>query len=123
MSQLYYSKDHLWLAVHTESATVGITTYAQSELGDIMFVELPAIGASLEQAKSFGTIESVKTASDLFAPATGKVLEINEQLRDEPWLINDSPEDRGWILRIVIEDLQLSDYLMDAEAYKNLIGE
>ena len=123
MNQRIYSRDHLWLEWEADgTATVGVTTYAQKELGDILFVELPEIGAELTQAPAFGVIESVKTASDLFAPASGRVTAVNEKLREEPWLVNDSPQEQGWILKMAAAAPETGDYLMDADAYRNLAG-
>ena len=123
MGTRYYSQDHLWLD-YDESGmgTVGITHHAQEELGDILFVELPAPGTKLVQGQSFGAIESVKTASELMAPASGHVMEVNEVLREEPWQVNDSPQDKGWILKMDCTDLDPYEPLMDAEAYEELIG-
>ena len=123
MGQRVYSRDHLWLEREADgTATVGVTAYAQEELGDILFVELPAVGAELTQAQAFGVIESVKTASDLFAPASGRVTAINETLREEPWLVNDSPQERGWLLKMAATAPEPGDYLMDADAYQHLTG-
>ena len=123
MNQRVYSRDHLWLEwVADGTAIVGVTTHAQEELGDILFVELPEIGAELTQAQAFGVIESVKTASDLFAPASGRVTAVNEKLREEPWLVNDSPQEQGWILKMAATAPETGGYLMDADAYRNLTG-
>ncbi len=123
MGECCYSRDHVWLRPEPDgTAAVGVTTYAQAELGDILFVELPEVGAELTQAQAFGVIESVKTASDLFAPASGRVTAVNEKLREEPWLVNDSPQEQGWILKMEAAAPELGDYLMDAEAYRELTG-
>ena len=124
MSKRCYSRDHLWLESDgSGGATVGVTRYAQEELGDILFVELPEPGTELVQGQSFGVIESVKTASELIAPASGKVVEANELLREEPWQVNDSPEGDGWILKMNCAEADPCAALMDAEAYGELTGE
>ena len=118
-----YSQDHLWLEPDgSGGAAVGVTGYAQEELGDILFVELPEIGAELVQGESFGVIESVKTASELIAPASGRVAEVNETLRDEPWQVNDSPEGGGWILKMDCAEPEPCSSLMDEAAYRELTG-
>ncbi len=123
MSKRCYSQDHLWLEPGGSGmATVGVTRYAQGELGDILFVELPEPGAELAQGQSFGVIESVKTASELIAPASGRVVEVNEALREEPWQVNDSPEDDGWILKMSCAEADPCASLMDAEAYEESTG-
>ena len=123
MSKRCYSQDHLWLESDGAGmAAVGVTRYAQEELGDILFVELPEPGAELVQDQSFGVIESVKTASELIAPASGRVVEVNEALREEPWQVNDSPEGDGWILKMSCAEPDPCASLMDAEAYKEVTG-
>jgi glycine cleavage system H protein len=122
---LRYTRDHEWLRVEGDEAVIGITEYAASELGDVVFVELPAAGTSLESAQSFGVIESVKTASDLYAPAPGEVVAINDALADKPELVNSDPYGEGWMIRIRLADASAadsSDRLMDAEAYRELIA-
>jgi len=99
---------------------VGITAYAATELGDVVFVELPAPGASLEAAQSFGVIESVKTASDLYAPLAGEVIEVNERLAEHPELVNDDPYGEGWMIRLRLADASAADGLKDADAYRQL---
>ena len=124
MSKRCYSQDHLWLEPDgSGTVAVGVTRYAQEELGDILFVELPEPGAELVQDQSFGVIESVKTASELIAPASGRVVEVNEGLREEPWQVNDSPEGDGWILKMSCAEPDPCASLMDAEAYEELTGE
>ena len=124
MSERCYGQDHLWLEPDGSGmAKVGVSHYAQEELGDILFVELPEPGTELVQGQSFGVIESVKTASELIAPASGQVVEVNELLREEPWQVNDSPEGDGWILKMSCAEPDPCASLMDAEAYRELTGE
>ena len=122
---LRYTKDHEWLRVEGDEATVGITEYAAGELGDVVFVELPAAGMSLQSAQSFGVIESVKTASDLYSPAAGEVVAVNSALADKPELVNDDPYGEGWMIRVKLSDpdaaLADSERLMDAAAYRSLV--
>jgi len=123
MDKRCYSQDHLWLELDgSGGATVGVTHYAQEELGDILFVELPEPGTELVQGQSFGVIESVKTASELIAPASGRVVAANEALREEPWQVNDSPEGEGWILKMNCAEADPCASLMDADAYEELTG-
>ena len=123
MNKRCYSQDHLWLEPDgSDGATVGVTRYAQEELGDILFVELPEPGTELVQGQSFGVIESVKTASELIAPASGQVVAANEALREEPWQVNDSPEGDGWILKMDCAESDPCASLMDADAYEELTG-
>ena len=119
---LKYTKDHEWLKVEDNIATIGITEFAQGELGDIVFVEVDTEGEALDMEEVFGTIEAVKTVSDLFMPITGEVTEFNETLEDEPELINSSPYDKGWIVKVEISDLSELDNLLSADEYKNLIS-
>ena len=124
MDKRCYSQDHLWLEPdESGGATVGVTHYAQEELGDILFVELPEPGTELVQGQNFGVIESVKTASELIAPASGRVTEVNEALREEPWQVNDSPEGDGWILKMNCAESDPCASLMDSDAYEELTGE
>ncbi|MDQ3553333.1 MAG: glycine cleavage system protein GcvH [Chloroflexota bacterium] len=119
---LRYTADHEWLRMESDEGTVGITAYAADELGDIVFVELPAAGSRLEAGTTFGAIESVKTASDLFAPVTGEILAVNEQLTGSPELINSDPYGEGWMLRVRLDDPSAPDALEDAAAYRDRIG-
>lgn len=114
---LRYSKEHEWVRVDGSRATVGITSFATDELGDIVFVELPEVGAALTQFGTFGVVESVKAVSDLYAPISGEVVEVNEALRDTPELLNSDPFGEGWIARVEMADDGELDALMDAEAY------
>ena len=122
---LRYTQDHEWLRVETDEAVVGITEYAASELGDVVFVELPAIGTTLQAAQSFGVIESVKTASDLYSPTAGEVIAVNDQLADKPELVNDDPYGEGWMIRVRLDDpaaaAEPGGRLMDAAAYRSLV--
>ncbi|CAI9428837.1 Octanoyl/lipoyl carrier protein [Candidatus Ornithobacterium hominis] len=120
-TELKYTKDHEWIKVEGDSATIGITDYAQRELGDIVFVDVDTEGEEVEAGEVFGSIEAVKTVSDLFMPVTGEVVELNENLDDQPELINTDPYGKGWIIKIKVTG-DLED-LLDAEAYKDLVGE
>ena len=119
---LKYTKDHEWVKIEGDIATIGITSFAQSELGDIVFVEVDTEGELLEVEEVFGTIEAVKTVSDLFMPINGEVTEFNEELEDTPELINSSPFDDGWIIKSTISDYSDLDVLLSSEEYKNLIS-
>ncbi|MAU64185.1 MAG: glycine cleavage system protein H [Flavobacteriaceae bacterium] len=121
-SELKYTKDHEWVEVNGNQARVGITDYAQGELGDIVYVEIETLDESLMKEEVFGSVEAVKTVSDLFLPVSGKIIEINESLEDNPELINEDPYDKGWIICMEIENLDELDNLLDSESYKKLIG-
>jgi glycine cleavage system H protein len=114
---LRYSKEHEWVRVEDSRATIGITSFAADELGDIVFVELPEVGASVSQFAPFGVVESVKAVSDLFAPISGEVVEVNDALREAPELLNSDPFGEGWIARIALSETTELDALMDADAY------
>jgi len=120
--ELSYTAEHEWVSVSGGIATVGITDYAQSELGDIVFVEMPAVGDETTQQEPFGTIEAVKAVSELYAPLSGSVTEINAALEDHPELINADPYGEGWIIKIEIKDEAEMERLMSAEAYKSQIA-
>jgi glycine cleavage system H protein len=120
-AELKYTKEHEWIRVEGEEAVVGITDYAQSQLGDIVFVECETVGDALEAGETFGTIEAVKTVSDLYLPVAGEVLEFNEELEGEPELVNKDPYGRGWIVKIKISDETELDGLLNADAYKAII--
>ncbi|MCP9771005.1 glycine cleavage system protein GcvH [Lacihabitans sp. LS3-19] len=122
-ADLRYTEEHEWIKIESDNtALVGVTDFAQSELGDIVFIEIETEGEELGANDIFGTIEAVKTVSDLFLPVAGKVLEVNSALADEPELVNNDPYEGGWLIRMEIADLSSLDGLMDAEAYKSLIG-
>ncbi|MFD2564086.1 glycine cleavage system protein GcvH [Aquimarina rubra] len=121
-SELKYTKDHEWIKIDGDIATVGITDFAQSELGDIVYVEVETVGEELEQEEVFGTVEAVKTVSDLFLPLTGEITEFNETLESDPELVNNDPYGEGWMVKIKIADASQIDNLLSADAYKDLIG-
>ena len=118
---LKYTNEHEWIRVEGEEAVVGITDYAQSQLGDIVFVECETVGDNLEAGDTFGTVEAVKTVSDLYMPVGGEVLEFNEELEGEPELVNKDPYGKGWIIRIKLGDEAEIDGLLTADAYKAII--
>ena len=118
---LKYSKDHEWILVDGDKATVGITDFAQSELGEIVYVDVESEGETIEKNEEFGSIEAVKTVSDLILPVAGEVLEFNERLEDEPELVNTDPYGDGWIIKISVADAADLDDLLDAAAYKEFI--
>ena len=120
-AELKYTKEHEWIRVEGEEAVVGITDYAQSQLGDIVFVECETVGDALEAGETFGTIEAVKTVSDLYLPVAGEVLEFNEELEGEPELVNKDPYGKGWIVKIKISDETELDGLLNADAFKAII--
>jgi glycine cleavage system H protein len=121
-AELKYTKDHEWIRVDGDIATIGITDFAQSELGDIVYIEIETVGDTVEKDAVFGTVEAVKTVSDLFMPVTGEVLELNAQLEGAPELVNKDPYNDGWMVKVKIANIsQLSD-LLSADAYKSLIG-
>jgi len=120
--ELKYTKDHEWLRIEGDNAYVGITEFAQGELGDIVFVDVDTVGEELEKEAVFGSVEAVKTVSDLFTPINGKVLLFNEKLEDKPELINSDPYGEGWIIKIAISDVAELDELLDALVYKELVG-
>lgn len=119
--ELKYTQDHEWIRIEGNIATVGITEFAQSELGDIVYVEVETIGEHFETGEVFGTVEAVKTVSDLFMPIAGEIIEFNEALEDAPELVNESPYEAGWMIRIKLSNLD-SDDLLSAESYSELVG-
>jgi glycine cleavage system H protein len=120
--ELRYTKDHEWVRLDGDRATIGITAYAADQLGDIVFVELPEVGRSLEQFATFGVVESVKAVSDLFAPLAGEVVETNAALTADPEKVNSDPYGEGWMLRVAVADTDQLDELLDATAYDALIA-
>jgi glycine cleavage system H protein len=118
---LKYTKDHEWIKIDSDIATIGITSFAQSELGDIVFIDIDTEGEELEKEEVFGTIEAVKTVSDLFMPVSGKVTEFNQVLEDNPELINTDPYGDGWIIKVCISETSILDELLSSDEYKNLI--
>ncbi len=121
LENLKYTKDHEWIRVEGDEAVIGITEFAQGELGDIVFVEVETEGESLDKEEAFGTIEAVKTVSDLFMPISGEVVEFNAELEDAPELINSDPFDKGWIIKVKMADASELDALMNSDEYKALI--
>jgi glycine cleavage system H protein len=119
---LYYTPEHEWLRVEGETAYVGITDFAQSELGEIVFVDIASVGDTLKAGETFGSIEAVKTVSDLFMPVSGSVNETNDKLNDHPELVNDDPYGEGWIIKITLNDSTEITNLLNAQQYKALIG-
>ena len=121
-SELKYTKDHEWIRMDGDTATVGITDFAQSELGDIVYVEVETLDETLEADEIFGTVEAVKTVSDLFLPLSGEIIALNEALEDEPESVNSDPYGAGWMIKIKCSDLSQVDQLMSDEDYKTLVG-
>jgi glycine cleavage system H protein len=119
---LRYTKDHEWVLLEGTTATVGITDFAQSELGDIVYVDIESIGSELAAESVFGTVEAVKTVSDLFLPLDGTVTEKNAELDAQPELVNQDPYGQGWMIKMTVKDISAYDNLMDATAYKALVG-
>ena len=119
---LKYTKDHEWISIDGDIATVGITDFAQSELGDIVYVEVDTLNENLSKDDVFGTVEAVKTVSDLFIPVSGEILEFNESLNDNPELINESPYDEGWIIKMKVEDSEQLSELLDSKSYSEITG-
>ena len=120
---LKFTKDHEWLKIEGDIAFVGITDYAQSQLGDVAFVDVTTVGETLDKEESIGTIEAVKTVSDVFMPVSGEILELNEQLEGDPALINNDPYGEGWIVKIRLTDVSDVEELLDAAGYEALINE
>jgi len=120
-ADLKYTEDHEWVRVEDDVVVVGITDFAQGELGDIVFVEIETEGEELGKGETFGTVEAVKTVSDLFMPVGGEVTEFNEALADDPELVNKDPYGKGWMIKIKVEDSSELEDLMDADAYKEMI--
>ncbi len=120
-AELKYSKEHEWVKVDGDVAVIGISDYAQKELGDIVYVEVTALGETLNQGDVFGTVEAVKTVSDLYMPVSGEIMEFNEKLNDTPELINTDPYGEGWIIKVKMQDKSELDNLLSAEDYKNMV--
>ncbi len=118
---LKYTKDHEWISIEGDVATVGITDFAQGELGDIVYVEIEKIGENFLKEEVFGTVEAVKTVSDLFMPVTGEIIDINEKLNEKPELVNEDPYGQGWMIKIKLNNSGTSD-LLNSDQYKKLIG-
>ncbi|MGB3182426.1 MAG: glycine cleavage system protein GcvH [Cyclobacteriaceae bacterium] len=122
-STLKYTKDHEWIRIEGDEAYIGVTDFAQGELGDIVYVEIETEGDEIESGEIFGTVEAVKTVSDLFMPLSGKVLEVNEELESAPETVNEDPYEKGWMIKISISDKSQVDELLSADQYKEVIGE
>ncbi len=120
-NDLKYSKEHTWIRVQKNLGTIGITEFAQSELGEIVYADLPNVGYSFQQDEVFGSVEAIKTVSDLFMPVSGKIIETNKQLLKEPTLINSEPFENGWLMKIEIKDVAELEKLLSANEYANLI--
>ena len=118
---LKYTKDHEWISIEGDVATVGITDFAQGELGDIVYVEIEKIGENFSKEQVFGTVEAVKTVSDLFMPLTGEIIGINEELNEKPELVNEDPYGQGWMIKIKVKSSDISE-LLNSEQYKKLVG-
>ncbi len=116
-----FTEDHEWVRMDGDVAVVGVTDYAQRQLGDVVFVETPDVGANVSKGGESGVVESVKAASEIYAPVSGEITEVNETLADEPTLINSDPEDGGWLFKMTLSDSSELDGLMDAEAYKSFV--
>ena len=121
-SELKYTKDHEWVKIEGDIATIGITDFAQSELGDIVYVEVETLEETLEADEIFGTVEAVKTVSDLFLPLSGEIIEFNESLEDEPEKVNSDPYGEGWMIKVKCSDLSQTENLLSSVDYKGIIG-
>lgn len=119
---LKYTKDHEWVKVEGDTATIGITDFAQSELGDIVFIEIETVGEELDKEEVFGSVEAVKTVSDLFMPVSGEIVEMNEAIESEPELVNSDPYGAGWMVKIKISDTSELEDLLSTDAYKDLVA-
>ena len=118
-----YTKEHEWVKIEDDVAMVGITDFAQDQLGDVVYVELPKVGDRVEMMKPFGVIESVKTASDLYAPVSGEVVEVNGTLAEEPQAVNDAPYERGWLIKVKPDDAGQVEQLMTSQQYADAVGQ
>ena len=121
-ANLKYTKDHEWVKIENDIATVGITDFAQGELGDIVYIEVDSLGENLESESVFGTVEAVKTVSDLFMPLSGEIIEFNSELESSPELVNEDPYDSGWMIKIKLTDTNLTSHLLDSKQYKDLVS-
>lgn len=119
---LKYTKDHEWIAIDGDTATIGITDFAQGELGDIVYVEIETLDETLDQEEVFGSIEAVKTVSDLFMPVSGEIIELNEEIESSPEVVNSDPYGDGWMIKVKMSDPSEADALLDAAAYTELVG-
>ncbi|MGN8068299.1 glycine cleavage system protein GcvH [Mucilaginibacter sp. SG564] len=122
-SNLKYTRDHEWVLAEGDTATIGVTEFAQRELGDIVFVDIPTVGKKIEQEEVFGTIEAVKTVSDVFMPVAGEIIQFNEELESSPEIINEDPYGDGWIVKIKLKDPKSVNSLLSADEYKKLIDQ
>ncbi len=120
--ELKYTKDHEWVKIEGDVVTIGITDFAQSELGDIVYVDVDTLDETVEADEVFGSVEAVKTVSDLFMPVTGEVVEFNEELEDEPENVNTDPYGKGWMIKVKVSDVSEIENLLDAQGYKAIIG-
>ena len=121
-ADLKYTKDHEWVKIENDIATVGITDFAQGELGDIVYIEVDSIGENLESESVFGTVEAVKTVSDLFMPLSGEIIEFNSELESSPEIVNEDPYNSGWMIKIKLSDVNSASNLLDSKQYKDLIS-
>lgn len=120
--ELKYTKDHEWVKIEGDTATIGVTDFAQGELGDIVYVEVETLDETLEKEEVFGTVEAVKTVSDLFMPLSGEIIEFNDSLEDEPEKVNEDPYGEGWMIKIKLSDPSEADDLLSADEYKEVVG-
>ena len=121
-ANLKYTKDHEWVKIENDIATVGITDFAQGELGDIVYIEVDSLGENLESESVFGTVEAVKTVSDLFMPLSGEIIEFNSELESSPEIVNEDPYNSGWMIKIKLSDTNLTSHLLDSKQYKDLVS-
>ena len=121
-ANLKYTKDHEWVKIENDIATVGITDFAQGELGDIVYIEVDSLGENLESESVFGTVEAVKTVSDLFMPLSGEIIEFNSELESSPEIVNEDPYNSGWMIKIKLSDVNSASNLLDSKQYKDLIS-
>jgi len=122
-NNLYFSKEHTWIKIENDTGTIGITTFAQSELGEIVYVDLPSVGDEFEQDEVFGSVEALKTVSDLFMPLSGEITAVNENLLENPTLVNEKPFSEGWMVKMQVSDLNELSNLLSHEAYQKSINQ